>query len=273
MKFILFQLLFWSTSLLFSQTNSNSFSGYIQLQDNSKIPFHLKFEVNNNTIQGVSIADEFGLNETKSTILGFVDNNTFYINEMDVMYSLSDAEENEFCLLQMTLKEKIQKDIRYLNGNFKGIYNDSLICAYGEVLLIDSLSFANSTKQIVKKIKESQRTQKKIKTITKEDGLSFATEKETLTIELWDNGKLDNDSISIYHNQNLILNKYELQRKKKQLKITLEKGVNFIDIKAENTGLYAPNTARIQLKGTHKSYNAVTHLKAQEITRIKIKHN
>ena len=268
MKNLFFVLFIFSANLLKAQEMPYNYSGFIQLDDDSKIPFQLKFKVEQNIIIGYSVSDSFGLDETKSSIVGTVNQDVFLINEIDIMSSKSAVLDSEFCLLQMNLQLVEENEVRYLKGGFNGFYSDSVPCVNGEIVLIDSLSLVSVPEklpQIKKHIKQQ------IKTLSKDVGLSFQTNNEELVLLIWDSGIVDNDLISVYANGKIILENYSVQKRKKKLKITLQDGLNSILVKAITVGNFAPNTSRIQIRGTRKNYEAVTFLKKGEQTEIRVK--
>ena len=187
--------------MLVAQNKNYNYWGFIQLVDDSKIPYQLNFTVEQNVLSGYSISDSFGLDETSSTILGSVKDVDFLINEVDIMSSRSAVLENEFCLLQMNLKHIEKNKIRYLKGN----YADSVECVNGIILLIDSLSYITVYEPILSRKESKKNKVTSVKTLTKDSGLSFQTKKEELTLHIWDNGKVDDDRITIF-NSGLIVN-------------------------------------------------------------------
>jgi len=257
--------------LLKAQETSFNSSGFIQLSDSSKIPYQLKFSVQNEHILGYSIADPFGLDETKSTVVGVIDSGVFHINEIDIMSSKAVVLDSEFCLLQMNLQLVIVDGVRYLKGRFDGFYTDSVPCVSGEVLLVDSLSFVKSiiTEQPLKE--KEKKKELSVRTLSVESSLSFKPSKNSITLLLWDSGLVDDDVVSVFSNSELVLLDYKVKKRKKKLEISLQDGLNSISVKAIGVGLYAPNTTRIQIVGVGKKYEAVTYLRQGEQAVIKIK--
>ncbi len=73
-------------------------------------------------------------------------------------------------------------------------------------------------------------------------------ENENIVIEVWDDKYVDGDVISLYYNDQLILGKYSLKKRKKILKIkAAENSENLLVLYAHNTGERPPNTATIIL--------------------------
>jgi len=243
------------------------------LPDNSQIPYHLVFNENNGSINGYSISDSFGINETKSSISGHFQNNLFTLSESDVMYTKSNAANADFCFLTLYLKQKTRKKMNLLTGTFKGYYSDSTLCVTGSVHLIDSLSFIKQKEKFLSKKSPDQplNDSLSVKTLTEDTSLSFSTSKKEVSLVIWDSGKIDDDMVTIHHNEDCILSNYSIKKEKMLLKVHLKKGKNIIKVKAINNGSYAPNTSRIQIVGGKKTYDTVTSLDKGKEARIIIK--
>lgn len=73
----------------------------------------------------------------------------------------------------------------------------------------------------------------------------FSTDK--VTIEIWDNNKVDGDIISLSLNGRWLLKKYTTKKKRKILQIELTERENLLILYAENLGEIAPNTAAVRV--------------------------
>jgi len=71
------------------------------------------------------------------------------------------------------------------------------------------------------------------------------TSNKKITIDLYDNGTIDNDTINIYDNKQLISNKRRLSYKAIHIEVDFSNGVreHEIIIVAHNMGTIPPNTA------------------------------
>jgi len=78
----------------------------------------------------------------------------------------------------------------------------------------------------------------------------------TFTVDLYDNGDIDGDSISLFYNGKLLLSRKRLTDK--PISITLEtsggKETNELTMYAENLGLIPPNTALMVVTDGEKRY-------------------
>ena len=75
----------------------------------------------------------------------------------------------------------------------------------------------------------------------------FNVNKRSVKLILWDNGEIDNDSISVVLNGEYVLANYKLTNDKKKLKIRLHAGSNQIVVMAHNEGAIPPNTAQCKM--------------------------
>jgi hypothetical protein len=66
---------------------------------------------------------------------------------------------------------------------------------------------------------------------------------DSLRVALYDNGEVDNDTISLFYNQHLVASRQMLSDKPLNYTLYLDSGVNEISMFAENLGKIPPNTA------------------------------
>ncbi|MBD0331477.1 MAG: hypothetical protein ICV66_02370 [Chitinophagaceae bacterium] len=83
-------------------------------------------------------------------------------------------------------------------------------------------------------------------------------ESDTLKVDLYDNGEIDGDSISIFFNNQLLAASQKLSAKAIHLNIVLDKtkDVNELTMFAENLGSIPPNTALMLVYDGRKRYEA-----------------
>lgn len=72
--------------------------------------------------------------------------------------------------------------------------------------------------------------------------------RKRITIWVYDHGTIDNDSISIQLNNELVLSNYALVREKKKIKIKLQKGENQLILLAHNEGSNPPNSCAVIIR-------------------------
>ena len=111
-------------------------------------------------------------------------------------------------------------------------------------IIVQELDTAMVTAPIIVDLKQ-QIFEKRIKTYTQE----IAVENDFIKIELYDNGQIDYDSVSIYLNNKLVLPETMLTHNAITIKIPLDKNLPFNELSmfADNVGLIPPNTAALIL--------------------------
>ena len=93
-----------------------------------------------------------------------------------------------------------------------------------------------------------------------------------ILVNIWDDEKIDGDTLSVNFNGKWILKNYHLIKEKKTLLLTLKKNQeNEIIFHAENLGKQPPNTAAVQLEydnGKTQEFNMHSDFNANGIIRI-----
>ncbi len=94
--------------------------------------------------------------------------------------------------------------------------------------------------KVISYVTEKEFTKRK-KVITHE----VEVESDSIRVDVYDNGEIDGDIISVFFNQGLILNYQKLTHKSIRMNLVLDpsKNSNEISMFAENLGLIPPNTA------------------------------
>jgi hypothetical protein len=89
-------------------------------------------------------------------------------------------------------------------------------------------------------------------------------------IEIWDNDREDGDVLSLSLNDNWVLKGYELAKAKKYLRLQLQKGENWLMMRADNLGSIPPNTAAIAVLdgGTRKVFMLHSDTSKSEILKL-----
>ena len=98
--------------------------------------------------------------------------------------------------------------------------------------------------------------------------------KYTLSFKIFDHHMNDRDSISLYLNGECILDKYNLQSGTKEFEVDIKQNQDYeLQIKAENNGIIAPNTAAIgyRISGTRKRHIIECRLFPGETKKVVIK--
>ncbi len=81
-------------------------------------------------------------------------------------------------------------------------------------------------------------------------------DKETINVDLYDNGDIDGDSISLFYNSKLILSNKRLSDKAIRIVLAIDKSreINELIMYAENLGSIPPNTALMVITDGEKRY-------------------
>ena len=96
---------------------------------------------------------------------------------------------------------------------------------------------------------------------------------DSLRIDIYDNGEIDGDMVSLFYNQQLILNNQKLTHKSIQLDVLLDttKGVNEVSMFAENLGLIPPNTALMIIHDGKDHYEVTLSSSLEKNATVRIK--
>ena len=96
---------------------------------------------------------------------------------------------------------------------------------------------------------------------------------DTILLHLYDNGKIDFDTVSVYFNRQQVITKQQLSLKPIELQLVLQPGVNEIALFAENLGEIPPNTALciIYAGGERYDINLMSTMMRNGTVRIKSK--
>ncbi|OSZ79944.1 hypothetical protein CAP36_01375 [Chitinophagaceae bacterium IBVUCB2] len=95
-------------------------------------------------------------------------------------------------------------------------------------------------RKVVNYVTEKQYTERENIVISE-----IEVDSDSLQVDVYDNGEIDGDMISLFYNKQLILSNQKLTHKSIKIKIELDstKAANEISMFAENLGLIPPNTA------------------------------
>ena len=269
--------------LLFSETthgqNTFNYLGTIILNNNTAMSFQLNLIEKDGIVNGYSITNIGMKDETKSEITGlyFKSDQSFQIQETQILQTNSEAPLNTFCYLNMNLSFEGRFKRKRLNGTFTGNFLDNTECANGKIIMMEEEKLKKKIKKIKKKI-EKKYTEKLDstnilqQTITLKEGDDFSIKwkNKKVTLFIWDANKEDGDRIRLKINSKVILDNFETKNKRKKIKLKLQEGENIIEIKALNIGSSPPNTSRIELVDSKTKYPIMTQLEIGKSAQIKI---
>jgi hypothetical protein len=253
------------------------YEGSLLLKDKTSIKYKINFNTNEKkkTINGYSITDEKGPNETKALLKGTFGNNIITINEYEIVSTKTKAKDVSFCYVNAVMNLISISADKQLNGKFIGkLYPKNEICATGTIQLkkIEPVVKLNPiiTKPIEKITPKEEKLDIKQFTILNNNN-SYTWTSDTATIEIWDQGNQDGDIVSIFVDGQLLKSNILLTSNKMLFKIPIsKKGEHSISIRAENEGKFSPNTGSLILYDKNKKYMLYCESKQFEMKSIKI---
>ena len=263
--------------IVFSQSSNVSYVGIITEKKLGPIAYEINIIEEKGIVNGFSITDKGGKNETKSDISGIYNRNTktYKLKETQVLSTKSEADLNNFCYINMILKEKGKFQLKRYEGTFVGLFTNGDTCAYGDIILMQQERLKKITKKVEDKIEkytQKQKNQDVLRTIVLNEGedMNIQWNSDKLIIYIWDANTEDGDKINLSINDKIILSDYTTRKKRKKIKHNLKIGENKIKIEATNVGDNPPNTSRIELVDSKTKYPVVTQLEVGKSAIITI---
>ena len=100
----------------------------------------------------------------------------------------------------------------------------------------------------------------------------ITTEETELTIELYDNGEIDGDTVSIYHNNELIVNRAGISTRPVTVKLKVDKEHPHHELVmvADNLGRFPPNTSLMIITAGKKRYEIFISSSEQKNAKVLI---
>ncbi|MGH2553830.1 MAG: hypothetical protein ACRDEB_08935 [Chitinophagaceae bacterium] len=137
--------------------------------------------------------------------------------------------------LKLDENESHKDSVKKAIGEFKEIYQVWKPSADDTLVAVTAIPLP-----VINYVTEKEFTKRK-NVITHE----VEVESDSIRIDVYDNGEIDGDIISVFFNQKLILNNQKLTHKSIRINLVLDsvKSSNEISMFAENLGLIPPNTA------------------------------
>ncbi|TKD63466.1 hypothetical protein [Flavobacterium sp. ASW18X] len=278
-------ILLCAVSLL--QAQKHEFLGVLTLKDTVHVAYRLQLELKGEKVSGFSVTDLGGAHETKSYITGnyYSESNTLKFQEYGIEYTKSDVDTYDFCFVHFSGKVSSLPKENIIQGQFVGRYDDGFACLDGELNVKSIAKIYNKAKRIDKKIQKAKVVPDSIKAKTsmtktiEERRLNMlkANEKTSIFINannlhltIFDAGKIDGDVISVYVNNEPLVVKHVVGKKKRIFTIPLKDKVTTLRVVAENEGEIVPNTAKIEISEGSKKIDMLSNLKKGESTQLVI---
>lgn len=257
---ISFSLVMHFSSVWAASGDSLSFSGTVVVSGSVTYKYKLVLGSAEGKWRGYSLLDEGGPEETKSAVSAQFSKQRkgMVFTERSVISSRS--QEPNFCFLNAVLKLSGKNTLK---GMFMGRDKQKNVCGNGTIKLsMPSNALAlltpDGTRDTLPKL------------VTEAISQSIRSSSRELSLELWDGGNVDQDSLSVIVNDRVLAGPFAIASEKRRIVIRLDRGVNTIKIKAHNEGAQAPNSARMSLHDGRQQYTLVSYLKSGEEATIKV---
>lgn len=282
----MFSVIFMLPFMLFAQ-ESMEYIGAIKLNDTTAITYRLVFEENSGKISGYSLTDFNGEHETKSLIEGTYDeeNKLLSFHETNIVYTKSSFVKNDFCFINfLPVKFKLGKT-KSFKGDFLGKFKDGVKCIDGELYLNAVERIEKYVNKFSKKVNKSRKISDSLKQefnnvkildsiklniLKKSQTTSYFTTNNSVKLRLYDGGQIDEDIVSVYVDQKILLYKFEISEKEKIIDIPLKNKETHITIQANSIGNIGENTAMVEVEDGINNIQAMTNLQLDEKTHIVI---
>lgn len=275
-----------------AQSAYYEFLGTVILEDNTMSTYKVVFTESNGIINGYSLEDIGGKNETKAKIVGTYRSKDGYIEfkEKDILYTHYKNDKANMCMATVTGKLRLQKKSSTIDAHFTGSFLVSKKpCGKGRIILmsskdvyeklaglskaLDKVKTKDSALTILKENIRAVKDLKDVMDVNANDLVSIPWQSKTVHIECWDDGIEDDDQISIKINDSLVRRGMVITRAKKEINIPRGNGgSSTLEIIADNEGNYTPNTVKVVLVDGEKRYLLLTRLKKGEHFQVQIKN-
>jgi hypothetical protein len=286
--FIIFFLLFINTYTAFSQEIAGKWQGSFSGAGNNKFKLELQLVNSGSTVNGIAVStqssDFFGKAAVTGTWNEALQNLVIKEETMEEVKIKGGGQ--DACRMTYDLIYKKVKNKEYLEGTFttSGM-KDGTECGSGKVKLERPAAKDTTPKPVVVKkekvVKEKPKKEEPVAKVTKEkqtpiqmpvvipkplDPLkertnelfeTITTSAQEVTIDFYDNGEIDGDTISVYDNGLLRTSGKGLSTQAISLKLSFENNVTQHEIVmvAENLGSIPPNTALMIVQAGTERYN------------------
>ncbi len=285
--------LFFILSLIFFINIANcqenilfEYLGTLELPGRHIIPIKLSFKKNaDGTIEGTTVTDMFGEDNTKSRIIGRfnAEKKTISFHETENLSTKSKEPASSFCYIYVEkAKIKTVSGKSIIHGRFTGKYASGQNCTNGNIYLIgadfiEQLANKVLTPENIKNNDSLEKARKAYTSLKQQTEYTVLKNKETMKInweseeiilEVWDGASDDNDEVSIFINDTEVLEKYGISQKKKILVYPFKNKTCSIRIVAINEGNSPPNTVFINVRDGNKNTPLLSKLKKDESAYI-----
>lgn len=295
-----------------AQVQQFTLNGSLGVQGGESFRYKMVFTDSFGYIKGYALTYEQENKDTRALITGGIDrvNRTLSFRETSIVYNNGFYSNVTICLIEALLQYKEENGMGTLSGAIVSSDLANASCSKGSLLFLDraelkrifdeaplpaapgaksrAVSVPAAPAKPVEKPKAFRVVYDTaaapavrpapVKTpdeITSGSDQSYEWVSDTVVIDLWDGGRMDNDYVTILLNGQPVLSRYQLVKEKKQLRLPLSgKATDQITITAVNEGSEPPNTANLLLyDGTVQhpviAYNTIGKQAIVRLRRVK----
>lgn len=283
--------------IIYAQLEQYNYTGVQTFESGDFTSYYLDFEFFNENIQGRAFIDYGGPDETLYYIKGTYNKQTeiLQFRASFLVWTKSNIPQKDDCILRFRGKVKNLKTVKAFSGPYTSKHTTGESCSQGLLILsrvfkdtsvseieTEEITSTTTSKEtietkpqsqpevITKVIQPTPAIPKKSEStpIKKDENLNVYVTNNTVTLSIYDAGKVDDDTISLSINGEEILSNYSIETTKKEIKISLEKGKSVIKVIALNEGTSPPNTVKVEIKDGYKTISTRTSLNAREMASL-----
>jgi len=196
--------------------------------------------------------------------------------------SITSSSQNDFLMPVINYRMMKDKDYEKLNRSALTILSiDSLIAVNSNKIKIESnvkrtaITIDSVIAKKIEPIPATILTEKAFNERKKDYAKVFEVDNSKIRLEVYDNGSIDYDSVSLLLNGKLILPKTMLTHHSVKITIDLDENLEYneLGIFAENLGLIPHNTAELIIRDGKKNYELIwnSDLNTNAIVQLKTK--
>lgn len=285
LTFLVFSLCL--TNLL--QGQHYEFIGAIRPKGLSAIDIKLSFKVDaQGNVQGTSITDFYGANQTVSEIVGRLDQEQQLLSfkETENLNTHSEAEASSFCFIEVrNLKLSLKNDSALMSAPFKGTYADGSACAEGTISLMKAQYLEHAILAEMANPSSAERPKNQVPKMEKPALLEtldpkkplkhgslvpLAWDSDSIRLELWDSFEEDGDRVDVFVNGTKELSNFKVKERKQAFVFVPKARPFVIKIVATNEGSNPPSTVHANLIDGATVQATVVKLKKGESVEIQL---
>ncbi len=167
--------------------------------------------------------------------------------DITLMKQSGGNEKNPWCIKNYLASIDIEKDVWVMKGEWnstvggfiKDVFvEDSTLCQPGKFNLKKIRGYANQSESDGDKVRYFQGRLVEIQEVVEVNS-------DTLYLNIIDNNQVDNDTVTVFYNKELLIKQHRLSHESLEIPIVISKESNLLVIYANNVGDIPPNTAAI----------------------------